>query len=115
MFDIAIKSKANTPFQNFAKDRKQRNRSIILSYFFTFLFMNRSDICGFPLRWNMTGMEWLNSSQMLGAISRLHACGSGDGTPSGPDVFEVSRLVKHWKTLASLIYINNTFSKITQP
>ena len=57
MFDMVIKSKANTPFQNFAKDGQQRNQSIILSYFFTFLFMNRSDICGFPLRWNMTGMQ----------------------------------------------------------
>ena len=54
--NMVIKSEAHTTFQNFSKDGQQRNRSVILGWLYTFLFMNGND-SGFPLRWNMTSMQ----------------------------------------------------------
>ena len=47
----------------------------------------------------MTGMQRM-VEQFTNACCEFEA-----GIPSGPDALEVSRLVKHWKTLASHIYI----------
>jgi hypothetical protein len=38
----------NTFFENFTRNREQRNRSIISNYVFILFFVDRGDVCQFP-------------------------------------------------------------------